>query len=63
MPAYNIGLARPFPLAGMAGLVLSKNSFEKFKHLWFLNWKLLTFRHFTPSPKSLADNKNRHNQE
>jgi hypothetical protein len=38
----------------MAGQVLSKNSSEKFKHLWFLSWKLLTFRHFKPSRESLG---------
>ena len=38
----------------MAGQVLSKKSCKKFKHLWFLSWKLVTFRHFEPSRESLC---------
>jgi len=34
--------------------VLSKIKFAKFKSNGFRSWKLLTFRHFTHNPKTLA---------
>jgi len=38
----------------MAGQVLAKNSCEKFKHLYFLSWKLPTFRHFRQAENRYA---------